>query len=156
MLETFESSNSRRSPIIFILAFTSSQSDKNLKMRTKIWGRKNCELLPLTLCLSCWLCLCMTCITVTRVLLLSRAFYKSMMSITNTYLTGKRKLPALKTSMRQRHIFIGSWKDLVFYITCFGLAPPRRTSKKVAQRTSVWGNRNSLSDIAEKMGCVSP
>jgi len=38
--------------------------------------------------------------------------------------------------------------------TCLGLAPPRRTSNKVAHRFSVCGKQNSLSDIAEKIGCI--
>jgi len=38
--------------------------------------------------------------------------------------------------------------------TCLGLAPPRRTSNKVAHRLSVCGKQNSLSDIAEKIGCI--
>lgn len=39
-------------------------------------------------------------------------------------------------------------------LTCLGLAPPRRTSKRVAHKWSDNGNLNSLSDIAEKIGCI--
>jgi hypothetical protein len=35
-----------------------------------------------------------------------------------------------------------------------GLAPPRRTSNKVAQRFSVRGKLKSLSDIDTKIGCI--
>lgn len=38
-------------------------------------------------------------------------------------------------------------------ITCLGLAPPRRTSNKVAHKLSVCGNLNNLSDITEKSSC---
>lgn len=38
--------------------------------------------------------------------------------------------------------------------TCLGLAPPRRTSNKVAHKLSVCGNLNNLSDMAEKIGCL--
>jgi len=35
-----------------------------------------------------------------------------------------------------------------------GLAPPRRTSNKVAHRLSVCGKQNSLLDKAKKIGCI--
>jgi hypothetical protein len=35
-----------------------------------------------------------------------------------------------------------------------GLAPPRRTSNKVAHKLSVCGNLNNLSAMAEKIGCI--
>jgi hypothetical protein len=35
-------------------------------------------------------------------------------------------------------------------ITCFGLLPPRRTSKKIALKLSEGGNFKSLSDITQK------
>lgn len=38
--------------------------------------------------------------------------------------------------------------------TCLGLAPPRRTSNKVKHKLSLSENLKSLSDIAEKSGCI--
>lgn len=61
IFEGFDSRRSIISPMIFILAVASIQPDKNLKMRHKIWGRKNWELYLLLLWLSDWLCFCKTC-----------------------------------------------------------------------------------------------
>lgn len=59
MFEGFESRRSSRSLTILILAVASSQFAKNLKMRGKIWGRKNWELLLFWW--SSWLCFWRTC-----------------------------------------------------------------------------------------------
>lgn len=56
-----ESRRSSRSWMIFTLAGASSEPERNLKMRTRIWGRKKWELCPLLLCLLTWLCFCKTC-----------------------------------------------------------------------------------------------
>lgn len=46
------------------------------------------------------------------------------------------------------------WFHYNVAITCLGLAPPRRTSNKVAHKLSVCGNLNNLSAMAEKIGCI--
>lgn len=103
-------------------------------MRTKIWGRKKWELLALLLCLSTWLCFCSTCeYQICRELL-----KRNPLQHWNIY--------ALLTTL-----------SLILYIkqvTCLGLAPPRRTSNKVAHKLSVSENLNNLSDMAKKIGCI--
>lgn len=131
IFEGFESRRSSRSLTIFILADRSVDPDRNLKMRTKIWGRKKWELCPLLFCLFTWFCFCNTCKKETTS---NKEFH---MKINNT------------TSNK--------WNSFLFHTrtnTCLGLAPPRRTSNKVAHKLSVCGNLNNLSAMAEKIGCI--
>lgn len=129
MFEVFESKRSNRSPIILILEVRSSQLDKNLKMRPKTCGRKKWELFLLFFCRSDWAFVLKTC--------------RKQMTVREISALNLKKTDALKPN----------W-EVIQCKTCFGLAPPRRTSNSVAQRSSVCGNLKSLSDIMEKIGCI--
>lgn len=134
MFVGFEYSKPRRSLKILVRAEESWQDCIYLKMQTKIWGRKRGAKLEGLQFLS---------------------FDGSDSECSCRTYTGKTKdriygfQLTVKRPVKENKNEIVIWHE-VGNITCFGLVPPRRTSKKAAHKLSESGNLKSRSDIVQK------